>query len=226
MHKKIILMFLCLFLCGCTAEYNLNISSDYFDEKVSVQMPFDEFSEDEANIYYKQKIPVTAQAKEDDFYKANKNINYDAYVIDFEHQFNFEDFQKSYFMNNCYSDVEITKSENKISIKTGKIFNCIVGSDGMYVDEVTININTKLKVLKHNADNYANGTYTWVINENNYENHPVEMEINVPFDIKNSLISIKGSPNFQLYIVVLGIIIVALIIYLRIKKKEKKINKF
>ena len=93
----------------------------------------------------------------------------------------------------------------------------------MYTDDVkqfdslTINIKTDLEVVENNADKVDGNTYTWVINENNYQNHPIQMRIKKGTD--------KG---FNFWIIIIVIIVLLLIIaifayntYLKNKKRNK-----
>ena len=112
--------------------------------------------------------------------------------------------------------------------------------DGFYMDSVTITIKTDLTVLNSNADNVNDNTYTWIINENNYQNKPIILSIEKPETNNNqeNVISAENNTNdnhladsvvndspYGLYVVLIVVIVLIIITVLFIKHKTNKANK-
>ena len=75
---------------------------------------------------------------------------------------------------------------------------------------------------KNNADIVNGNTYTWTINENNYQNKPIEMLLEKSLEIED-IIPRSEASNLS-FIVVAVIIFVALIVIVFVRHKAKKNN--
>lgn len=222
MKKAFVLLIMCLCLCGCAAEYNLTIEEDSFDEQVFINIPFTEIPKTAINNYKGRYVPITTNSNEVKRYINNISKDENGYVEEYNYKHKFDTFSKSYFINNCYNDVNIKQTGDLISIYTGKRFNCIVGDDGFFVEQVIVNLKTDFKVIKNNADEVSGNTYTWIFNESNYQNKPIEMEINTNTVIKtfNKIVDV------EVIIVLLILITLFIIVYMYIKRKQLKKNEF
>ena len=223
MRKKIILFVLCFFLVtGCDIKYDLTIDNDSYDELVSMSFLKSENTYNDISIYSKSKTPITNDSKSDDYYETKIEDNGNYYDLIYHYQHNVDTFRHSYFLSNCYPNFNIQSDDKRIILSSGNRFMCFQGDDGLKADSVQINITTKLKVLNNNADEVNANTYTWRINNSNYENKPIEIILEKAFQIEDVKFQNEASNLF--FIIAIVIILVALIIVVFVKRKAKRNN--
>jgi len=179
--KKILLVFMLIFLTGCSTEYTLTVSNDSFKENIDVVIPKDIIPietqeiidagieiDDQITPFIKDK---TASLITNDKYYKKKYIEYDDYYsINMKYTYNEENFKNSNSVNLCFEYPELDFSENYYINLQGK-FYCL------YSDSVDIKINTKNKVYYNNADEIDGNTYIWHINESNVDYVDIKIEI-------------------------------------------------
>ncbi|MBQ9011295.1 MAG: hypothetical protein IJ093_01445 [Bacilli bacterium] len=226
MRKKLLFLLVCFCLCGCSAEYNLTINANEFEENVFVYIPYEEIPIGVDFSNSNNKISVL-NSKDDYNYNVSENEN--GYVEQYSYKHVADAIKNSYFISNCYGNSSITQTENNIIIKTADRFNCIVGDDGFYVEQVKVNITTDLKVLSNNADEINGNTYTWIFDESNYQNKPINMTIqkkNVVQRTMNNFLTtfVDAIKNNYLVFILAVIIVLGTIIYVYISKKQKENN--
>ena len=226
MKKVLVLLLLCLGLCGCTAEYNLTIKEDFFDEQIFINIPYTEIPKPAIDNYRGRYVPITINSNESKRYINNVSENGNGYVEKYNYKHEFDTFSKSYFINNCYDNVNIKQNGNLFSIITDNHFNCIVGDDGFFVEQVVVNLKTDYKVINNNADEVKDNTYTWIFNESNYQNKSIEVEINTNTAKKTLNNVIDNISNKEMIIILLVLVILFVILYVYMKGKQKKKNKF
>ena len=217
--KKVLLFLLIILVTGCTTSYNLNITADNIKEEINISIPKSVAS---ANIIRNQlNYNRQVYLEEDVYYNMNNNEDTNNYYIEYNYTHDISKYKDSSFLNLCYDSKKISNSDNYISISTGKRFSCIYMDDGVYMDNVDINITTDLNVLNNNADEINGNTYTWKINKNNYQNKPIifEAEIQKPLIDKAS-----NSPIVAIVAIVVSISLIVLIITVYLKRKHKKSN--
>lgn len=218
MKKKIlILTVLVLTLTGCSAEYNLEINENSYNESVNIYLPKYDFSNDSINGILENKTPITQNGDEKKYYSNSVSENDNNYIINENYNHSFDTITSSYFITRCYGGNVIKKRDNLITINTDSEFKCINMDDGAKVDSVQINIKTNQKVLSNNADAIKGNTYTWNINEDNYLNKPINMEIR----IKGKTFT---NSQIEMAIIFSIIVLVGALIYLFVKGKKEKNN--
>lgn len=223
MKKKVLLFILCFFLVtGCDVKYDLTINNDSYDETITLSFLKSQNTYEDVSSYLEDKIPISYNPSERLYYnsKIEEDDNYYNLVYNYKH--NTNTFMQSYFVSNCYPNFNIESNDEQIILSSGQQFTCFVGDDGLSADSVEINITTKLKVLKNNADESNGNTYTWNIDESNYNNKPIEMTLQKSFEIEDVVPQNEAS-NLS-FIIVVAIIGVALIIYIFVRYKAKKNN--
>lgn len=223
--KKLLLLLIVIFcLTGCDVNYNLVISEDSFDETITLSFLKSQNSYEDVSANLGVITPATLSSSETRYYDSDitEDSNYYNLIYKFNHD--STSISNAYFIRNCYPDLEIVNTNDKIEISTGNQFMCYYGDDGLKADSVNINITTKMNVLNNNADNVSGNTYTWTINETNYNNKPIEMQIQKPLDVQ-SVIE-ENDNSFTLIFVIVIMLLVILIVYLVIKFKTKKNNSF
>lgn len=216
--KKVIILFIVLLTSGCTVQYNINIDENYINEDINMTVDktilnegtYNELVSKTNNVYLNTDKYYQVNYKED---ANNLNVNY-------KYNHKIKDFSNSKIINWCYHEREIKVEKNRLIISTGKIFDCANAESNSSVDNAQINITTKLKVIKSNADQVNGNTYTWNINKNNYTNKPIEMTLQLPKD--NTILINSTKETIWVYAVFI-IPVAIVIIYLLWKKK--RINK-
>ena len=234
--KFIFIFTFILFLTGCKATYNVNISlSSVNEELVIIESDKTKFLEVDEKLYNlsrkdyldtKLKWPTPAYSGvETDPYEPVK-INSENYynkedistasTLGLKLKYNFieEKYKESNILNTCYN-FEINKEGNKLSFKTTDNFKCF--DEYPLLDEVEINVTTLCDMISNNSDTQKENTYTWNIAKDNYENKVIEFEFECKKEEKkennnNIDYSLKG------IIVLLSFIlfIILLIVFIRV----------
>lgn len=223
MKKKILLFILCLFLTtGCDIEYDLNINNNSYDETITMSFLKSQNNYSDISIYAENKTPITNNPDDNNYYESKIEDNENYYDLIYHYKHDLDSFRQSYFLSNCYPDFDIEDNDKQIVLSSGNTFMCFQGDDGLKADSVKVNIVTELKVLDNNADIVNGNTYTWTINENNYQNKPIEMLLEKSLEIED-IIPRSEASNLS-FIVVAVIIFVALIVIVFVRHKAKKNN--
>ena len=218
--KILLLIIFALFLTGCDVTYNLEITNDYMTE--SVDFWYDDTSENESII--DQYLAVDHQAYFD--MDLGTNYNYtqkkitddDRIGMNLRYNYSGDNLQNSSLIDRCYYQKSVMVTDEEIVLYTDGKTSCLYMDDNKLFDSLTINIKTDLPVIENNADEVDGNTYTWIIDENNYQNHPINLRIsrNVEDD----------GFNYWLIIIIVCaisvIVFVALgIIYIKNRKNNK-----
>lgn len=177
--RKIIFIFIVLLVCGCTANYNLEITEESFKETIDIKISKSlipeksEYPEIETDDYITPFLEEETSAL-----FSNPNVYYNKQVQDFSTYYNIKmdyeylpsEFKDSNSLNLCFDNFEFYEDENYYLHATGT-FYCL------YSDEVKINITTKNEVITNNADEIKGNTYIWNINGRNKNNIDIEFEV-------------------------------------------------
>jgi hypothetical protein len=82
---------------------------------------------------------------------------------------------------------------------------------------MTITINSKYEIISSNADEKDGNKHTWIINKNNYKEHPIVLEINKRTTVKD----LKQRKRTTVKQIILLIVFIVLIIIYIIRKRRK-----
>ena len=219
--KKLLLVILMFLVTGCTAQYNLTIDKSTLKENVKVALPKTTVTDDQLQPYLQTGNKVYPASTDSAIYKSDLTEDSDNYYLSYEYTHSYEMFNQSMFVKKCYQEVILKSNEETINLSTSDQFNCIRMEDGAYIENVDINITTKLKVQSHNADKVNGNTYTWNINESNYQSKPINLEIKQPVSIEKT---IKEATNYRLVIIILIIVILLSTTFVVVNKKSKNNN--
>lgn len=215
--KKLLLVIVCIFmLTGCDIEYNLTIDNDSFDEKIVLSILKQDTSFENMTDYLKNKIPISNERYETKFYEPSIDVHENSYDLVYDYSYDLDSFKNGFFVNNCYTDINITEDGDILNISSGKDFRCLSPDNGLIADSAKINIKTKLEVLDNNADSVNGDTYTWNINRNNYETKTINLKLKK-----------VNENNFDFsFIIYIAIpIIIFGVIFVLAKNRIRKINK-
>lgn len=179
--KKILIIFILIFLTGCSAEYNLNISNNSFKENINVTIPNNmipekEESKTELGIEKDDQLTPFLEEKtnslmnSDKFYKKKiKKLN-DYTQVNMSYKYNENNFKEANSINLCFEYPELDFTENYYINLQGK-FYCLYG------DSVDIKIKTNNKVLFNNADEKIGNVYVWHIDESKIDFVDIKIEV-------------------------------------------------
>ena len=218
-YLKLLLLLLVFCLTGCDVTYNLTITDDEMIE--SVDFWYDDTKENEKIIDQYLSVKHQAYFNMDTSVTNNynqKKITDDGKIgMNLEYGYDENNLEKSSLIDKCYYKKSVSNTDDEINIYTDGKVSCMYMDDVKQFDSLTINIKTDLEVIDNNADKVEDNTYTWVINEDNYQNHPIEIRLK------------KGTGNkFNIWIVIIVLVVLLIIgllflyhTYLKNQKRNK-----
>lgn len=224
MKKIIICSLIILILSGCTVNYDLEFENDLIKEKLELDVTENDYAEYiskiekddvEENMYkffeafeIPNDIKMPNQFHKKESKRGNDNINlkftYDNY--------DYESFNSSYILNNCFYDVVVLNEENDYYFSAKGPLACPL-------NDANIRIKTDRKVINTNAK-YENGYYTWDITEDDYENIELYFHISKTEPFNEIIEEEKTNYNF-IWIIILSLGLVAL--FYLLKKQNNKL---
>lgn len=168
MLKKFIFPILCLlFLCGCEATYNLDVSDGFLETTTINATNVNEYSLLEGyprNIpaYYTDSFnPEDTEVYDDVSYY---NVSYVGEGV-LNYTYKFEDkYNLSTIVKESMTKVNIT-SDRTVRIHATGDFDCF----NIYpaLEKLTVNIKVPYEMVYNNADSINGDIYTWIINKDN-----------------------------------------------------------
>lgn len=236
---RILLLLMIIFVTGCEAEYNIEISNNIilketiivtednketFNKKNSLlynrtpneyletnlKWPTPVYTSGEVNPYEPVKLENTY------YYTKTDISNYKQLGLSYSFNHIQNRYAETDIINKCY-DIKYSKNNNIISLETTSAFKCF--DEYKLLEKVTINLNTTCKVNIDNSDKKENNKYTWYITKENY-NKQIKFEVECENSSKNDV-----NQNTVLIIFVAGYIILIGSIMLIIKMLHNKNNK-
>lgn len=221
MKKIIFVLFITIFITGCTVEYNLNIDENQISENININiedisaLPEDSY---EQLTYPQNKVYF----KENQYYAVDYTEEDNNLYSSFNYVHEIDKFNGATVLDLCYPNRTIENTQNEIRISTTGSFACAFTEFGADISYAQINITTKLKVTESNADEVNNNTYTWNIDKTNYTNKP----INIVIEKNNKTTDSKvNNASTELFIILGSITALLIVIGLYMKFKTTKNNK-
>ena len=232
--KKIYLFLIMFLLTGCSAEYNLNIEENIYNETFTVMGNYNEKIDNDTfvnviNDYNSKNILIDysiqpGDTRNEDFplyYNIynKKLINDNYYGLELSYSYDkIEEYKKSTIVNELFKNVYLTDNFIKMS-EVKDIY-----SNYPYLDNISISFKTDKIITSINSDEETDGIYYWYVNKDNYESKSINIEFT---DSKLDVIANKTKKNADdfINIVILVVIVVILIgvvvVYERVKKSNK-----
>jgi len=217
--KKILIVFMFFLVCGCSVDYNLEISNNSFKENIDVKISKSEIPDKSTNDGVEVDDQITPFINEstpsifgvdDKFYNKNISETDEYFDINLKYDYTFDEFKNAYSIKSCFENVEIL-GEDVYYINLSGIFYCL------YSDSVDIKIKTNNEVIKHNAQKQDGNTYIWNIHNGNVNNVDILFEVSKDIKNKNLIMEI---------LIIVSLLTVLGIVVLIIKKKNKENNRF
>lgn len=225
-QKTIYFSLLLLTLTGCSVDYNLDIdknmklnettkltaktSGEALDiEAYNQYLPID-ISMDDYSIYEKKYDDIEYYKSE----KSNNNRN-----LKFNYSYNLNQFNQNKIARTCYQYITSMNNNNKLVLSTSKEFLCFDKFDNL--DEVTVKITSRYKLVETNADRSTNHTYIWNINKQNYKDRSIYLSLDTT-DRKETWFEKFQKTGFYQYGIIIVLFPVAFLIYRFFKKYSNK----
>lgn len=188
--KKIIIILVCILLCGCTTKYNLEISNNSFKENIDITIDKEDhpvYSEEYINSGAEIDDQITPFL-EQDTYSIDKNNYKKKYKkevksinnytnVKMSYNYDEKEFKNSNTLNKCFEH-HTFKFDKKYYIHGYGNFYCL------YTSNLDIIIKAKNKVISHNADDVNGNEYIWHVNYDNINNFDLEIEMEKGFSIE------------------------------------------
>lgn len=211
--KKILLFILpCLFLTGCSVNYNLKIENNSFRETITGNVLNNEIeiTDNQTDISLAYQLIKFDQAStiDNDNLLYDKTLNENENSIDYNYTFTYNEqtINNSRILSECFQDFKFEINDDYYYLMTIGDFYC------NYTDEIFVNITTDNKVTLNNADKVNGNIYTWVMKEGNNPN--INMIVSKTDKVNNKK---NGLSTFKIISFVI-LIILSIVSYVMFKK--------
>lgn len=217
MKKKLVLLVLFIFCCGCSAKYELNFLDDKISENLTVKFDRGNLTDNDIKSFYSNSFYAIGRDKlyKFDSSKSNrKNIN-----INLNYVFDVSEFTHSNIANSCFEYFSFLSDDSKYYIFANGAFRCLT-YEYVNLDSADIVISTNHKVLENNADEVKRGKYIWHINKDS------KLDTSIKFVVDRSVD--KSIPKIDYKSIIIGFSVViasGLLIVVLMAIKNKKVNK-
>lgn len=217
--KLILLLITAFILTGCEAHYNLTITETGMTE--SVDFITDNTPENKSLLQNYLKSNYMAfynmnnrQSNQYDKEEINKD---DSIGMRLSYTYLGDDLKKSSLLDRCYYKKSVIRTENEIVLSTDGKAMCFYKDENKLLDKLVVNITTDLKVTYNNADKVDGNKYTWIIDDTNFQNKPINMKI----DLKETE---EKSFMWKFILIIIGVIIIIGISFLIFMYSKNKRN--
>ena len=216
-YKLVLLIIILLSLTGCSFEYNIKVNTNTITEENVIYI---------ANTN-KNNIKQEVESLVNNYTGPTNSLGmYEQSVVEKNNEFGMSykktydeltDYNHSLSFSICYDNYKLIKEKDKIVISTSKRFNCFNKYSDL--DDVTINIDSRLEVESSNADEVNGNIYTWNINKSNADNKPINIVLKPNTEQKE-----KQRQLSVVLLVISAFILLGIIVFL-IRLKGKRKNK-
>ena len=224
-YKTIIICFVCiLFCCSCDATYTVNFDERFnANEKVIINGTDDELKNSFTNV------PINKDVND---YGAIKNkldgVKYYDFIkkidnIEFNYQFKKDDYFNNTIINNAFEYVTITDYNDYVLLSSSTGF--LLYSYYPNLNNVSVVITSKEKLIETNADVVEKHKYTWNINKENASNKYIYLKLNNVGDDRTLWEKVMDGEFTNVFTVSLLIAFIAGIIFLILKRKGDRRNR-
>lgn len=229
-NNKLILVVILLFCSGCSASYSLNIDSldnineilelgaDNENDRLEISnyntfLPIDRNADDVS--VFKSKVPGV------EYYTQKTNSTGDKLIFQYNHN-RFKTFYNDYITNRCYEYVTIMNNNNDLILSTSKVNYAFQKYENL--DKVTIKITSKYKLKETNADIKGNREYIWNISREEANDKYIYLSLDMSEKDLNFWERLWNGEYTSMFTVFVLLTIIAGILYIFIRKKEKKVD--
>lgn len=212
--KKIIYCFaFILLLTGCSATYDIEVTTNNINQNITVFMNSTEVGNSTVIDVISNKLLEVEKDSEILGYFTIEGIN-TSNPLKASRIYPVSTYNWDTSLARCYDNQTITFQNNILVLTTSNNFNCF--SKYSILKTVTINLKSDYEVLSNNADSVENGIYTWNITKDNALNKPINLSI----DFSNNIESRTSSLISIIIIVSITLAITGFIIFSFLKNKK------
>ncbi len=201
--KKILILIFSFLLVGCSANYNLTISDNDFQEKVIITPS----QEDDADMilngdwfvpidYNKYETISSSDSDTVDNTLEHYNLlrNDSSLELNYSHQSIINKKITSFLK--CFDSAKAIYQDGRLIITTSTGVICF--DEYLTLNDMSINIVVNdYNVIYDNADNVVNNVYIWNINRSNYNNKSINLGIDMSVNPSSSSNSIASSNSMD-----------------------------
>ncbi len=242
-YKLIYCLILSIFLVGCTANYNVNITENGVEESF-------EFTENDSSkwdntifphidLTYRTSVMDNANWPTGSFYQRGGNpyepikmdgVEYynqelindgNSLGIKYNYTFNLDDYNESNAVRSCFKNFSFGNGIEKIQIYAHDASNCF--NARKMLENIKITLTTSYKVVSHNADKVEDGKYIWNIKAKDASDKKIEMTLTKDENYVGEDENILEENTYLTIVIVFGIFIIlvgGVALYLYIKNKN------
>lgn len=240
--KFLILISIVFLISGCDITYNLDIYNGKFSENIKIiendkskwnSNVSTTTAQELYNSYKAKPIPISSYSpmipgtneKLNDvlYYNVNDLTNQKRIGMEYNYDMTQSQFNDSYFVRYAYNRFLVATIKDNITISTGEKLKLFEQYNNL--ENVTINITTNHKVIKHNADKVDGDTYIWKVNRENADDKSLYFEVDedaVAESESSDWLKVIGT----IIIVMIIILVVGYFGYLYLKRRHQKSNEF
>ena len=233
MKKICILIFMMIFITGCTIKCDLRIDTNL---KVRERLTITENNKvlgiynDNLKIIPEQRISEYENIEGFKQFKLKEELfgsDYTGGVVEAKYN-SLDEFKKSGSFTSLFSSLSVSEASNVTSVVISDLNYSFFESEGEPIDinDIELNIRFHNKVANSNAKSYdeKTNTYTWLISPNN-ETTSISFDIDKNNKRWDIIMEDFFNDNLVSIIVVSILIIIASIITIRFYVKNKNANK-
>ena len=236
MKKRILIIPLILLLTtGCTCQYNLTIEDNTYKEEITL---IGENAQEISQFNNQWQIPIDKEEyeiiagsdaeyiPEGEIYKYNLSNN----KITFSYNFRKNQFSSSTAVANCYNKLTMTSHNGTTIISTSKKNNCF--NKYPLLTNIKVKIVVDKPVISNNADIVNGNTYIWNINKDDINDNSINIILDSdtltqeenPTQNPDDIVQKNNTGKYDIYIVLIILLVVAFIGYKFIMKFKEKNN--
>jgi hypothetical protein len=110
------------------------------------------------------------------YYEKDVSISNGQYKFSLKQNYNFDEYSSGARARECYDTINVVKTSGGYYISSSDVFGCLIY---MYqdVDNVEVRITSDYKTIKSNADKIDGNTHIWKINNSNFKNKKIELDL-------------------------------------------------
>lgn len=217
--KKITLIFIIILCTACSANYDIIVSDNSIEEKSSILINKNEedydklISELNANLYG----AIESINNKDSLLLQNID-NDNEYGINYYNKYNFNNYNQSILLKECYENVDVYITNGYLNINTSDNFKCFEYYN--YLSNINITVKTEYK-LSGNYDRKDGNTYIWNIDKTNYSGKPIKLSIKINKNNISNQSNVSKFFDIIIYLIIIIILVSFVVIYNKVKKSNK-----
>lgn len=226
MKKTLIFVVIVLLLTGCSVNGNLSISKDgSISENINIietKAFLSEYGISEHD-YIEGYKNMYASNLHNYSYSDNSDKNNMKYDLNNEYKNICDYFNKSDSIKIFFSDITCDENEDRFIVHAKTNYFKCAGEclEPPVVDDVSLKINSSLKVLDENANEKEGSTYTWNFSDGSNDVFSLTLQKNQKDIIRNKINNVTSNKKVIVLSILGAIGILALVVLILMNKYKK-----